>query len=238
MEKPIRLALLASGSGTTCEQIFRACQKCGELFGLVEPVCLVISSADAGAINRLKNAGFAGEIYICNPKIVGKEKFADELISIFQKEKIDWFGQYGWLPLMPVEVIKKFHGINQHPAPVPFFGGRGMYGRTPHAAIINFRYLVGRPVKTEATAQIVAEKYDAGEIIATMLTEVRENDMVKSLQARVLPLEWKTQIEALKIISENNGEILPAKSNFTLLPGEEKILLKAKEQAIKSYPKG
>lgn len=235
--KPIRLALLASGGGTTAEFVFKTCRE-GVLRGLVEPVCLIASAEGIGAIERLKNARFDGSVHVCNPRVLGKG-LGDELCQIMKQHDVDWFGQCGWLPMTPIVVIENFHGINQHPAPVPYFGGKGMYSRAPHAAVIEFSRMVERQVCTEATAQLVAPDYDEGSILAWTSTPVYLGDTVESLQQRLLPIEWETQVTALWRIANNNGSPpKPVESSFVLMPGEEELLEQAKEKARKLYPRG
>lgn len=239
----IRLAMLVSGSGTTAEFIFKACQEKGDLFGLIEPVCLIASAEGVGAIERLQKAGFKGRISVCNPRTLGK-KLGDALCQELHDCEVDWFGQYGWLPMTPVEVIENFHGINQHPAPVPYFGGKGMYGLAPHAAVIEFRRLAvermeERQVSTEATAQLVAKDYDEGPIIAWTAIPVLDGDTAESLQKELLPLEWRTQVKALDLIARNGGNpTRPVESSFELLEEEEDLLVEAKKYARKQYPHG
>lgn len=236
--KPIQLAMLVSGSGTTAKHVYEACLSGGKLHGLVQPVCLIASAEGIGAIERLRNTGFEGRISICDPRKLGKN-LGGALCQEMDDCEVDWFGQYGWLPMTPSIVIENFHGINQHPAPVPYFGGKGMYSRAPHAAVINFRDLVQRKVKTEATAQLVAPEYDEGGIIARISMDVLPEDTVDELQRRLLPLEWQTQVLALKRIALNGGNPpVPVESDFELLPGEEELLERAKEMARKQYPRG
>ena len=234
----IRLAMMVSGGGTTAKYVFKACSSGGELHGLVQPVCLIASAEDIGAIKRLDKAGFKGKVFICNPRELGKN-LGGALCQEMDDCEVDWFGQYGWLPMTPSVVINNFHGINQHPAPVPYFGGRGMYSRAPHAAVIEFSRLAKRQVCTEATAQLVAPEYDRGAIIAYTTMLVFPEDTVESLQQRLLPLEWQTQVTALKRIAQNGGNPpMPLESDFELLPGEKKLLEEAKRMAREQYPRG
>jgi len=235
----IQLALMASGGGTTAEYVFRQCQRGRGLHGLFDPRCLIISHRQVTAADRLRDAGFGGQIYTCSGNMFGPERFGEILLDIFGEERIDWFAQYGWLPLTPEAVIKEYPGINQHPAPVPWFGGKGMYGRAPHKAIREFAQRVERPILTEATAQLVHPEFDQGERIACISYPVSLDCSTPMLQQALLPLEHQCQVEALLRIAAYGGKAPPpVESYFELLPGEEDILAEAKRLAIEAWPHG
>ena len=240
MSGAIRLAALVSGGGTTAFSILNQTLEGGQLHGLFEIPCLIASKPGIGAIEKFEGVGFTGNIYVREPSgYAGPFGFADELVKIMSYEKIELFGQYGWLPMTPAGVIKRFKGINQHPAPVPHFGGQGMYGLAPHQAIINFARMVDRPIMTAATAQVVDEQYDLGHILAEVPLPVNPEWSAEELQKELLSLEWLCQMHALLRVSAYRNGFPPAvKSVFTLLPGEEEILAKAKAEAIRQYPRG
>jgi len=235
----IRLAVFASGGGTTARYILEQTFPGGSLHGLVEVPCLVTSRKSIKAVDKFLASDFAGTIYTCDKREFSPVDYEQTILEILHHEKIDWFGQYGWLPKMPAVVANTFRGINQHPAPVPHFGGKGMYSRAPHQAVINFARITERSVTTVATAQLVAVEYDLGGILAEVPLEFNPNWDAEELQARLLPLEWQCQVTALLRIAAHDGEVPPTiRSHFQLQPGEEEILETAKEAAITAYPKG
>lgn len=243
----IRLAMMASGGGTTAEHIWRQCQEGGMLYGLVEPVCLVASRPGIGAVKRLREAGFRGRIHVVCPGDLRDEQMLEVWLSgAFRYEEIDWFGQYGWLPRTPARIAQDFRGINQHPAPVPWFGGQGMYGRAPHSAVLRFFSRANRSeCQTEVTAQLVHPEFDQGARIAVITHEPlalrygRSPDNVEEMRWELLRLEHQVQVEALLRIVAHDGEIPPpVESSFELRTGEEELLTEAKAWAIAAYPHG
>ena len=240
----MRYAILVSGGGTTAEQIIQACyMPDGLLNGLVEPACLIVSKAKIPAIKRAIDAGMPKKhIYICDPKdFTSPIQFGDELLRIFRQEKIDWFGQHGWLPKTPEKVVKEFFGINQHPGPVPYFGGQGMYGIRVHAAVLNYYHLARRcSTYTEAVAQLVAKDYDKGQVIVSLPVEIYDDDTPETLQNRVLPIEHLAQILAIRKIAITGGALPSCSSPYPcvryLVQSDQDNLAIAKRQAIAKYP--
>lgn len=239
---PIRYAILASGSGTTAEAIVRACKSGGLLHGLIEPVCFIASKPDIKAIDKVRVASRGtSHIHIVNPKSYDdSEQFGQALIEVFQQEQIDLFGQHGWLPLTPTCVLEQYRGINQHPGPLPYFGGKGMYGRRVHAAVLHFRRLVNHRIWTEATAQFVHPEFDKGQVLIRQPVPVFDDDTVASLQERVLPVEHLVQIFALMkyVVCSGYTEELPSLDIPLVLHSELDTLEKAKALAIADYPTG
>lgn len=237
--------MLISGSGTTMEQIVLAVRS-GALKGVV-PSLVISSRAEAGGIQRAKQAGIPEEdILVIRPKdYATREAFGEALITACQARQIDVIGQYGWVPLTPANFITAYRGkiINQHPGPLDpghpgyDFGGQGMYGMRVHCARLYFVRAVQRDFWTEATAHLVTENYDEGELLGVKRVEILSDDTPVTLKQRTLPVEWELQIDVLRQLAE--GTLKPFRREERLvLPGEEGILATAKEVAGKLFPKG
>ncbi len=226
---PIRLAMLASRGGTTALAIYNACQPGGRLYGYVKPVCLVVSDPKAAAKEKLFAAGMSWEhLYDCiRSNYPNREGFGEALLQIFRQERIDIFGQYGWMPLTPANVIAMYPGINQHPALVPYIGGKGMYGIWPHEVMIRFTKQTRHRTLTYAVAQIVDKEYDKGRIIKCLPLCVDGRYTAKTLQSRLLPLEHKTQIDALQIVARalSEGRPIPTFEMPDVFNSDELVIL-------------
>ena len=239
-----RLATLISGGGTTMQQIIKACQS-GEI--PMDVACVISSSPTAGGIKKAKDLGISDEnILVVDPnkfrdgnKKVDQEAFGLALLREMRKRGVTVVTQNGWLPLTPGNVIEEYSEtmFNQHPGPVPEFGGKGMYGRRVHAARLLFIRETKRDQWTEAIGQRVHYQYDQGAIVKSTRVEVLPDDTVDDLQQRVLPIEHKTQIELLKDVASGNIKEVTGRKKL-VLHGEEQILFLAKKAARLLYPHG
>jgi phosphoribosylglycinamide formyltransferase-1 len=242
MKNKIRLALLISGGGTTASAIIEAC-KSGRL--AIDPVVVIASQPGIKGIKSVHHAGITkSNIVVIDPTTFSQRgEFADALLSVCEKQKVDLVGQYGWLPLTPQKLIKTFHQriINQHPGaldpPGPDFGGKGMWGRRVHCATLYFRRQTKRDMWTEATTHFVTERFDEGDVIKRQRVEIFETDIVDDLQQRALSVEYEVQIEALDDFVHDRVKISRRRKPL-IDKSEYKILDQSKEIAGILYPSG
>ncbi len=239
---PLNYIIGASGGGTSADAIMKACMPGGSLHGLIRVPALIASRDGIGAID--KAIAQRVKVYVLDratrqsPGLLTRK-----MHRIFEVEEGDIFGQHGWLVKTPEEFLEEYLALNQHPAPVPLFGGEGFYSLTPHAAVAKFQRLVGRPIFTEATLQLVHPEYDLGAPMFTWPIEIRRRITARRLQARVLPFEHLAMVSGLLRVVNwmalHNGELPPpVKSHFILNPGEEEALEEARAWALKHYPRG
>lgn len=238
----IRLALFISGGGSTACAVINACRQNILKF---EPVLVIASKKDAAGIDKIIQLGFPKRnIKVISPKNYNNsESFADSLLYECHKKKVDLIGQYGWLPLTPEKLIKEFKNkiINQHPGPLDQngidFGGKGMYGRRVHAAVLYFRRITDHDYWTEATCHLVTEEFDRGKVIGRVKIRIANGDTVESLAQKVLPFEHQLQITVLQKFA--SGKIRKINRHQPLIQKNEiKILKDAKKIAAFLYPNG
>ncbi len=179
MQNHINIAILASGSGTNAENIIKFFKNHSK----INIALLISNKRNAKAIERAKNHNVPVEIII-NDDWQNK----DEVIAVFEKYNIDFIVLAGFLILVPPWLIKKYNNkiINIHPALLPDFGGKGMYGKKVHKAVID-------QGKTESgiTIHYVNEKYDEGDIIFQARCKVPEDRSPDSLAEKVHRLEYE-----------------------------------------------
>lgn len=236
-----RLAPLASGSGTTVEAILDA-RRQGRL-PLIEPAVLITDRPGAGVVERTRWFGIPHRLV--ERKSFGREEFGYTLLRVLEEFGVDIVGQFGWLSHTPVNTIDLFTGmamINQHPGPVPWFGGKGMWGKRPHAAVLRFRELVQREkgrliTQTRVVAQFVDPRFDQGGVIHYNEVSIEEGDTPETLQRRALPYEWETQIRALEIVSSGvvHGSSIYYDNPF-VREGEEDLVAEANQYALTTQP--
>ena len=146
----IRIALLASGSGTNAENIVRYFSGRKDVL-----ISLIISNKpDAFVLKRAEKLGV--------PSVVmAKEtlEHPDSLLAVLTEHKIDFIVLAGFLLKVPAEVIRSFPGriLNIHPALLPKHGGKGMYGNRVHEAVIH-----AGEKESGITIHLINEQYDEG----------------------------------------------------------------------------
>ena len=235
-----RIGILISGSGTTMGEIIRACQD--QEIPNTEIGCIISSKDNTGGIEKAKKMGISEEdVVVIDPRDYKDELFFGKKINEeLERRGVTFVTQNGWMPKTPENVVRKFESriFNQHPAPVPEFGGKGMYGKRPHQAIIEFSRLTGRDdLWTEVIGQRVGVNYDQGVVVKSERIYFTLADNGESLQLKALPVEH--QVQKRMIIDFVLGNLKEFyRSDLIVLPGQERFLEQAKEIAIKKYPHG
>jgi phosphoribosylglycinamide formyltransferase 1 len=172
-----QIAIFASGSGTNAQRII-------EYFSANEHVrvnCLLSNSSNAYALVRADGLGVETKVFskddLYNSSVV---------IDYLLVKEIDLIVLAGFLWLIPERLVDRFPIINIHPALLPKYGGKNMYGHFVHEAVIkNGEKFSG------ITIHYVNDKYDEGIIIFQATCEVKPGDTPDSLSARIHQLEYQ-----------------------------------------------
>jgi len=242
MSNSLRLALFISGSGTTAEAILLAVKK-GIL--AIDPVLVIASKIGIAGIDRVKNVRIRNlQVEVVDPKKIGdKNIFAEKLIDKCKTYKVDLIGQYGWLPLTPKKFVKAYEEriLNQHCGPLDppreGFGGKGMWGRRVHCAVLYFRRVTNHYLWTEATTHLVTSEFDKGAVVKRKRINILPTDTVEELQKRVKTIEHQVQIDLLQDFIK--GIVRRLKRDVPLISKNEfELLIKAKKIASILYPNG
>ncbi len=175
---PKHIAIFASGSGSNAENIIRHINR-PQSKGLVK---LVISNrSDAGVLQRAKDLGV-------DSIVVDKDKLndSDYMLRLLEKHRIEIAVLAGFLLMIPPFLIHRFEGnmVNIHPSLLPKFGGKGMFGRHVHEAVIK-----SGETESGITIHLVNEEYDRGKILLQVSCPVKPNDTAESLEKRIRELE-------------------------------------------------
>jgi phosphoribosylglycinamide formyltransferase-1 len=172
-----RLAIFASGSGSNAERI---CQ-----YFLSHPniqVSLIFSNnEDAGVFNRLK-AFAIPSVHLTNQEC----SQGDQLTGLMRENKIDFIALAGYLRLIPKALVDAFPQkiINIHPALLPKYGGKGMYGHHVHQAVF-----VNNEVESGLTIHFVNNNFDEGAHICQVKTDISDANSSNEIAQQVLRLE-------------------------------------------------
>ncbi len=196
--RPLRIAVLLSGNGTSLENLFERIDA-GEVPG--EVVVVISSQQKAFGLERARRRGVPA-VAVPRKRFSDVVAFEDALHAALAKYDVDLVALLGFLSLFPLR--GKFEGrtINTHPALIPAFCGTGFYGRRVHEAVLASGVKV-----TGATVHFVDEQYDHGPIILQETVPVLEGDTADSLAARVMAVERRLVPEAIRLFAEGRLRI-------------------------------
>lgn len=176
----MNIVVLVSGGGTNLQAIIDQIEN-QTLHG-VTIVMIISSSHTAYALERAKIHGIPSYV-VSRKDFSDMDTYDEAMIQALSGQKIDLVVLAGFLSLLGPKVVKQFSNriINIHPALIPSFCGRGMYGIKPHEAAL------ARGVKVSgATVHFVNENYDEGPILLQKCTQVHSDDTPQSLQLRIM----------------------------------------------------
>ncbi len=173
------ISILASGAGTNAENIIRHFSNDNNA-----KVTLVLSNKPQAKV--LERAAALG----VDSFFFDRSQFYEtgEVQMMLQRKHTDMLVLAGFLWLVPGQLIETFRGriINIHPALLPRFGGKGMYGDRVHRAVLD-----AGSTESGITIHYVNEHYDSGDIIFQARCPVLPGDDVQSLAARIHALEYE-----------------------------------------------
>ena len=181
-----KIAILASGSGTNAENIIQYFAGHPEI-----RIQMILSNKkDAYVLTRAENNNIPTLVFD-RPDFYETGSVLDKLKS----EEIDFIILAGFLWLIPLDIIRTFPDkiVNIHPALLPKYGGKGMYGSHVHKAVIE-----NKEKESGISIHFVNEKYDEGAIIFQAKCEVLPDDTPDSLAERIHKLEYKHYPEVIK----------------------------------------
>ena len=190
MKKQVNIALFASGSGSNVENIHNYFREKSD----INISCVLCNNKDAYVLTRasLLNLDFL---------LFNRSEFneSDKILHFLDSKNIDLIVLAGFLWLIPDYLIKKYSNriINIHPALLPKYGGRGMYGDRVHIAVYE-----NRELESGITIHYVNGEYDEGEIIAQYRVGIDPNEGPDSIADKVHGLEYKyypIEIEKLAV---------------------------------------
>lgn len=172
------IAIFASGSGTNAENIANYFKDSSS----VKIALIVSNKKDAFVHERAKKMGIESVTF-------SKTDFetTDKVLDILKEKNIDFIVLAGFLLKVPDNLLEAFPNniINIHPALLPKFGGKGMYGDAVHKAVVE-----ARETESGITIHYVNENYDEGAIIFQAKCEVLPKDTYEDVAKKVHTLEY------------------------------------------------
>lgn len=171
------IALFASGNGTNVQQIAEYFQGNKE----VNIDCVVVNKKNIYVIERAKNLNIPCFYF-------NREDFyqSDKVVNLMLERKIDYIILAGFLWLIPTNLLQAYNNkiVNIHPALLPKYGGKGMYGHHVHEAVV-----ANKEKESGITIHYANEKYDSGDIIFQARCVVEEKDSADDVAAKIHLLE-------------------------------------------------
>lgn len=175
----IRLAIFASGNGSNAQRITEYFSGHSE----IKVDSIVYNVKDAFVAERAKSLNIPAHYF-------GRKDFYENgnVINFLREHQIDWVILAGFLWLVPQDILTEFHHrvINIHPALLPKYGGKGMYGNHVHEAVIT-----NKETESGITIHLVDEEYDKGEFLFQARCEVLPTDDANSLAEKIHGLEFQ-----------------------------------------------
>jgi len=173
-----RIAILASGSGTNAEEIFKHFQH----HTTIEVVLLLSNNPQAYALERAKKFNIPSKVFTRS-----EFRESEEVLIWLQKRSVTHIVLAGFMWLLPDYLVKSYphHIINIHPALLPKFGGKGMYGMHVHEAV-----KAAGERETGITIHEVNERYDEGKILFQARCIVTQGDTPEQIAEKVHALEY------------------------------------------------
>lgn len=194
----MNIAVFASHGGSDLQAIIDGCKN---KMIQAQVVVVISNNADSMALQRAEKEKIP--YYHLSVKKSGTEEIlATEILEVLDKYDIDMIFLAGYMRMLHVSVLDKYYNriFNIHPALLPKFGGKGMYGMNVHNAVIE-----ANEKETGVTIHRVNAEYDSGEIVAQTTVPVLENDTAEILAAKVLKKEHEFLVEVISDIAR--GEI-------------------------------
>ncbi len=203
-----KIAVLISGGGSNFKAIHQAIKQ-GKISGRI--ACVISSSTQAGGVQYARENDLSH--FVPETETLKDERaFATFLQEKLTVEKVALVVLAGFLKKIPAAFIESFPGhiINVHPALLPAFGGKGMYGRRVHQAVIDYGCKI-----SGATVHLVGSEYDSGPPIMQKSVPVLTGDTPESLAARVLKTEHEILPKVVACFANNQIEITGRKIKIT-----------------------
>lgn len=172
-----RLAIFASGNGSNAINLIKHFDE----HPIIETAFVLTNNAKAGIIDKAERSGV--KIIVLSNTDVSSSTVLD---SICKEENVSWIVLAGYLRLVPSNFIDRFENkiINLHPALLPKFGGKGMFGQNVHRAVVE-----SGERESGITIHFVNKEFDKGQIIAQFRCYVSQEDTAEDIDKKIRVLE-------------------------------------------------
>ncbi len=198
--QPIRLAVLASGGGTTLQNLI---DRIGDGRLSAEIAVVIASSHDAFALQRAERANIPHAV-VERKQAGSREEFSRRIFELCRQHRADLVCLAGFLQLIVVPDDFAGRVMNIHPALIPAFCGKGYYGHHVHEAVLAYGAKI-----SGCTVHFADNQYDHGPIILQRAVPVLDSDTAESLAQRVFEQECEAYPEAIALFAAGKLHYLP-----------------------------
>lgn len=173
-----KIAIFASGKGSNAAVLIDYFNHSGSD---IQVALLISNRKEAGAISLARSKGL--ETHFFSNEVI---MLATPVLELLKKEKIDWIVLAGFLRKIPTLLIEHYPDriINIHPSLLPKYGGKGMYGKKVHQAVI-----AAGEKESGISIHLVNEAYDEGQILKQGKCTIEAGETAESLEAKIRKLE-------------------------------------------------
>lgn len=192
-----RLAVLVSGGGSNLQSIIDS-TKNGILKGIAEVSIVISNNPNAFGLQRANKENIKSIAF--DYKSMNPEEYDKQMLSVLKDYKVDLICMAGYLKKLPDIIVNEYKNkiLNIHPALLPKFGGKGMYGHFVHEAVVK-----SKEKKSGATVHFADGNYDTGKVIIQNTIDILESDTADDVAKKVLGIEHEIYPQAIKKVIEN-----------------------------------
>jgi len=190
----MKIAVFASHGGSDLQAIIDGCKN-GQIDAQVAVV--ISNNSDSMALQRAEKENIP-HYHLSAKKMGSEDALAERILSLFAEYEIDMIFLAGYMRMLHPSILFRYKNriFNIHPALLPKYGGKGMYGVHVHTAV-----LAAGESESGVTIHRVSPEYDSGEIVAQTTVPVLAGDTPETLAARVLEREHTFLVEVISDIA-------------------------------------
>ncbi|MBD3422295.1 MAG: phosphoribosylglycinamide formyltransferase [Chitinivibrionales bacterium] len=191
----MRCAVFASGSGSNFQALIDR-QKSADLH--VDFAVLIANNSRAFACQRARSNGIPVE-HLPPTHFAHERSYAAKLAELLGRYRVEMIALAGYMKKIPPQIVGEYRHrmLNIHPGLLPAFGGRGLYGKHVHRAVLDYGAKI-----SGVTIHFVDEEYDHGPVVIQKVVDVLDDDTPQSLAERVLELEHAYYWRAVEAVAQ------------------------------------
>jgi phosphoribosylglycinamide formyltransferase-1 len=196
-QQRLRIAVLASGAGTTLQAVIDACEQ-----GLLDAdIAVVVSNNSRSGAHLRADAHSIPFVHLSAATHLDAAALDQAIAGVLHRHRPDVVLLAGYMKKLGPITLARFSGrvINTHPSLLPNHGGRGMYGHFVHAAVIE-----AGEVESGVSVHLVDADYDTGAVLAQRRVPLEDGDDADRLAARVQAAERPFLIEVLQQVASGD----------------------------------